>query len=91
MSKNRDTFFNTEDLNFQMNYEGLVEMSAGLTHLNMSLDFAYELQFKLATFLANLELKEQEEGEIRKDVPFFESQSLLHHLSSHNELRRLDS
>ena len=58
MVKVQDAFMTTDAFNFQVNEDGIVQISFGPTHVCMSLDSAFDLQYRLAAFLAHVELAE---------------------------------
>lgn len=53
-----DAFMTTDGFRFSMPTKDLVTFSFGATQVTMSLDASYDLQFRLASFLAQLELKD---------------------------------
>jgi len=91
MIKIRDAYLNTEDYDFQINRQGIVQLSFGPTHVCMSLDSAYDLQYRLAAFLAYLELKEYPPERDDEDQGVMEGRQTLESLASYRKSKRLDA
>lgn len=87
MIRIRDAFLKDDDFHFQVNHQGVVQLSFGPTHICMNLDSAYGLQYRLASFLANIELNEYPEED---DPTLSESRAALESVSSNKRLKRVD-
>ncbi len=84
MIRIHDAFLDTEDFDFQINRQGIVQLSFGPTHVCMNLDSAYDLQYQLASFLAHLETKENEES----NLP--EAKTMISHHVAYKRTRGVD-
>lgn len=58
MITTRDVFLGSQEFDFEMRQDGLVEVSSSQMRLSMTLPSAYDFQYRLAAFLADLELQE---------------------------------
>lgn len=67
MFPTQEAFMTTESFRFEMPAKDLVNFSFGATQVTMSLDATYDLQYRLASFLAQIELM---------DYPTFEDERL---------------
>jgi hypothetical protein len=91
MIKIQDAYMNADSFNFDMNQDGVVQLSFGPTHVCMTLDAAFDLQYQLVAFLSEIELDDYPNEEICEDLDLTESRKLLEELSSVRKLRRLDT
>jgi hypothetical protein len=91
MIKFQDAYMNADNFNFEMNQDGVVQLSFGPTHVCMSLDAAFDLQYQLAAFLSDIELDDYPNEEECEDLNLTESRKLLEGLSLIRKPRRLDA
>jgi hypothetical protein len=78
----RDPFLSIEEFKLQVDSAGIVQLGLGPAQVSMTLDSAYNLQYCLAEFLAELELKEYQNNEdMNDDSRLWESQQNLVQLS----------
>lgn len=68
MIQAKDAFLDGDEFVFQKHENGVVQLSFGATHICLSLDSAYDLQYSLAAFLAQLELKDYEACESQDNL-----------------------
>lgn len=86
----RDAFHSSGAFDFQVNAQGIVQLSFGPTHICMTLDSAYELQYSLAAFLAELELHDFPE-EPTPGVSLTDSQNNLKDLAAYQRRKQVDA
>ena len=87
----RDAFLDTEDFDFQINSQGVVQLSFGPTHVCMTLDSAYDMQYRLAAFLAHLEVGEYPEEVENEEPRLTQSRQSLKDMASTRKSKRLDA
>lgn len=82
MAENKNSFLNSEEFTLNLTEEERVELSFGPAQLTMNLDEVYELQYKIAAFLAKLELEYYPTLiDAKKDPALVESRNTLVRLS----------
>jgi hypothetical protein len=77
-----DAFLTPDAFDFQMSEGGTVQVSFGPTHICMNLDSAYELQYRLASFLAQIELEDYADEDVEADHQLCESHETLVRLAT---------
>jgi hypothetical protein len=79
----QDAHLTTDAFQLKLLSDGIVQLSFGPTHICMTFDAAYDLQFRLAGFLASSELGEfPPDDEIAEDPRLLESKKNLLHLAN---------
>lgn len=93
MKKSLTAWNNTESFELNRMNDGSVEIEFGPTTIRLSMDAAYDLQYRLAAFLAHQELGEYPAEHRLEDFSMTESRESLAHLAQVNprQPRRLDS
>ncbi len=93
MKKDLPTWNDTAKIELERMDDGSVELTFGPTSIRLSMDAAYDLQYRLAGYLAKQELKEYPAENRLEDFSMTESRESLMHLSQTRtrQPRRLDS
>jgi hypothetical protein len=82
MFQAHDAFLTPDAFDFRISDAGAVQVSFGPTHICMNLDSAYELQYRLASFLAQIELEDYVGEDHVCDPQMHESRETLVALAS---------
>jgi len=94
MKNDLSAWRNTENFELKRLNDGSVEITFGPTTIRLTMDAAYDLQFRLAGFLAHQELEEYPVENRHEDFSMTESRETLLHLAQTRRARqprRLDS
>ena len=91
MTKASSAFFNSKDIGFKIIQDGIVQVSLGSTHVCMTLDSAFDLQYHLASFLADLELMEYPLEREDEASGIMEGRQTLEALAAYPKGKRLDA
>lgn len=93
MLRAQDAFLDGESFQFRLDPSGIVQLSFGPAHVAMTLDSAYELQQRLAGFLAQQELPDYEEtsADPINDERIQESKACVEFLAGFHRTRRFDA
>ena len=80
-----------ESFNLRLESEEIVQLSFGATQIAMTLDAAYDLQYRLAGFLAGQDLADYPTEESAEDESVLESKKELMALVHFSDQRRFDA
>lgn len=95
MPRPHDAFLTTDAFQLALDANGIVDLSFGPTRVAMTVDSAYDLQYRLAAFLAHLELRDSPPGYSCTDRPedshFSGPLAEPANLADYRAVRKLDS
>jgi hypothetical protein len=89
MSRAKNVYLTTDAFSFGLGDDSVVRMSFGPTQINLSVDAAMDLQYRLAAFLAHLELTEYPPASEDEDPGLTASRENLIDLTTLARPRRL--